>query len=228
MNGSGLWRASLAIAAKDVAIEWRTKTAFISSMVFAVLVLAVLYFARDATAVASIDIAPGALWVTFTFAAMVGLNRAFLLERENHALDGMLLTPAPPTAIFLGKVLANLAFVGAVEAISLPLFTLFYDVPVWRQLPQLVLVVVMATVAFVPVGTLLSSMVVRTRFSESMLPVLLLPFLVPPLVGAVQLTSRLLAGRPLSDLPEWVRLLAVFDVVFFILPLLLFEATLDE
>jgi heme exporter protein B len=101
-------------------------------------------------------------------------------------------------------------------------------VPVWRQLPQLVLVVVMATLAFVPVGTLLSSMVVRTRFSESMLPVLLLPFLVPPLVGAVQLTSRLLAGRPLSDLPEWVRLLAVFDVVFFILPFLLFEATLDE
>jgi heme exporter protein B len=156
------------------------------------------------------------------------LNRAFLLERENHALDGLLLTPAPPTAIFLGKVLANLAFVGAVEAVSLPLFTLFYDVPVWRQLPQLVLVVVMATLAFVPVGTLLSSMVVRTRFSESMLPVLLLPFLVPPLVGAVQLTSRLLAGRPLSDLPEWVRLLAVFDVVFFILPFLLFEATLDE
>jgi heme exporter protein B len=228
MSGSGLWRASLAIAAKDIAIEWRTKTAFVSSMVFAVLVLAVLYFARDPTAVASIDIAPGALWVTFTFAAMVGLNRAFLLERENHALDGLLLTPAPPTAIFLGKVLANLAFVGAVEAVSLPLFTLFYDVPVWRQLPQLVLVVVMATLAFVPVGTLLSSMVVRTRFSESMLPVLLLPFLVPPLVGAVQLTSRLLAGRPLSDLPEWVRLLAVFDVVFFILPFLLFEATLDE
>ncbi len=228
MSGSGLWRASLAIAAKDIAIEWRTKTAFVSSMVFAVLVLAVLFFARDPTAVASIDIAPGALWVTFTFAAMVGLNRAFLLERENHALDGLLLTPAPPTAIFLGKVLANLAFVGTVEAVSLPLFTLFYDVPVWRQLPQLVLVVVMATLAFVPVGTLLSSMVVRTRFSESMLPVLLLPFLVPPLVGAVQLTSRLLAGRPLSDLPEWVRLLAVFDVVFFILPLLLFEATLDE
>lgn len=223
-----LLSASLAIAGKDLAIEWRTRTAFISSMVFAVLVLAVLFFARDPTAVANIDIAPGALWVTFTFAAMVGLNRAFLLERENRALDGLLLTPAPPTAIFIGKVLGNLAFVGAVELAALPLFILFYDVAVWRQLPQLLLVTAMATVAFVAVGTLLSSMVVRTRFAELMLPVLLLPFLVPPVVAAVQLTSRLLIGRPLSELAGWLKLLAAFHLVFVLLSVLLFEATLDE
>lgn len=223
-----LLSASLAIAGKDLAIEWRTRTAFISSMVFAVLVLAVLFFARDPTAVANIDIAPGALWVTFTFAAMVGLNRAFLLERENRALDGLLLTPAPPTAIFIGKVLGNLAFVGAVELAALPLFILFYDVAVWRQLPQLLLVTAMATVAFVAVGTLLSSMVVRTRFAELMLPVLLLPFLVPPVVAAVQLTSRLLIGRPLSELAGWLKLLAAFDLVFLTLSILLFEATLEE
>lgn len=221
-------RASLAIAAKDLAVEWRTKTAFVSSMVFAVLVLAVLYFARDPTAIATVDVAPGALWVTFTFAAMVGLNRAFLLERENRALDGLLLTCAPPTAIFLGKVLGNLAFVGAVELASFPLFILFYDLPIWRQLPQLLLVAAMATVAFVAVGTLLSSMVVRTRFSELMLPVLLLPFLVPPVVGAVQLTSRILVERPLSELAGWLKLLAAFDIVFFVLSVLLFEATLEE
>lgn len=225
---SGFVRSSFVIAGKDLAVEWRTKTAFISSMVFAVLVLAVLYFARDPTAVGAMDIAPGALWVTFTFAAMVGLNRAFLLERENRALDGLLLTPASPTAIFLGKVLGNLVFVGAVELASLPLFIVFYDLPVWRQLPQLLMVAAMATVAFVAVGTLLSSMVVRTRFSELMLPVLLLPFLVPPVVGAVQLTSRVLAGRPLSELTGWLKLLAAFDMVFFLLSLLLFEATLEE
>jgi heme exporter protein B len=224
----GFLRASLAIAAKDLAVEWRTRTAFVSSMVFAVLVLAVLYFARDPTAVGAADVAPGALWVTFTFAAMVGLNRAFLLERENRALDGLLLAPVPRTAIFMGKVLGNLVFVGAVELASLPLFILFYDIPVWRQLPQLLLVAAMATVAFVAVGTLLSSMVVRTRFAELMLPVLLLPFLVPPVVGAVQLTARILASRPLSELAGWLKLLAAFDVVFFTLSLLLFEATLDE
>jgi heme exporter protein B len=223
-----LVRAAWHIALKDIAIEWRTKTAFASGLVFAVLVLAVLFFSRDPTAVSSQDIAPGALWVTFTFAAMLGLNRAFLLEREMRALDGILLTPAPKAAIFWGKFGANLVFVGTIEAISLPLFVLFYDVPIWIQLGELVLVIAMATIAFVAVGTLLSAMAVRTRYAELMLPLLLLPFLVPPLVGGVQLTARLLEGRPLSDLGGWLRLIGAFDVAFVTLAALLFPVVLDE
>ena len=222
------WTAALAIAAKDMKIEWRTKTAFASAMVFAVLVLAVFYFARDPTAVGAIDIAPGALWVTFTFAAMLGLNRAFMLESENRAMDALLLAPIAPSAIFVGKFLGNLAFVGVVELVSLPLFILFYNLPIIEQLPALMGVIAMATVAFVAVGTLLSSMVVRTRFAELMLPILLLPFLIPPVVGAVQLTSRILSGRPLSDLAGWLKLLASFDIIFVALCFFLFEATLDE
>jgi len=223
-----LVRAAWHIALKDIAIEWRTKTAFASGLVFAVLVLAVLFFSRDPTAVSSQDIAPGALWVTFTFAAILGLNRAFLLEREMRALDGILLTPAPKAAIFWGKFGANLVFVGTIEAISLPLFVLFYDVPIWIQLGELVLVIAMATIAFVAVGTLLSAMAVRTRYAELMLPLLLLPFLVPPLVGGVQLTARLLEGRPLSDLGGWLRLIGAFDVAFVTLAALLFPVVLDE
>jgi len=223
-----LLRAAMAIAGKDLAIEWRTKTAFVSSMTFAVLVLAVLFFARDPTAVGAVEVAPGALWVTFTFAAMIGLNRAFLLERENRAMDGILLSQVPPVAVFFGKLAANLVFVGTVELVSLPLFILFYDVPIGRGLPALALITVMATVAFVAVGTLLSSMVVRTRFAELMLPLLLLPFLVPPVVGAVQVTARILAERPLSEVQGWLKLLAAFDIVFVTLSTLLFEATLEE
>ena len=225
---SSFVRVSFAVAVKDLTVEWRTKTAVASSVVFAVLVLAVLYFARDKTAVGDLDLAPGALWVTFIFAAMLGLNRAFLLERENRALDGLRLTPAAPTALFFGKMLGNLVFVGVVELISLPLFMLFYNVSIWRQLPVLIAVIALATVGFVAVGTLLSAMVVRTRFSEMMLPVLLLPFLVPPVVSAVQLTWRILAERPLSELTGWLSLLAAFDVVFFVVSILLFEATLIE
>lgn len=221
-------RVVVAIAAKDLAIEWRTKTALVSSLAFAVLVLAVLFFARDPTVVGALDVAPGALWVTFTFAAMLGMNRAFLLERDNGALDGLLLTPVPRSAIFLGKVAANLVFVGAVELISLPIFMLFYDVPIWHRLPALLGITAMATVAFVAVGTLLSSMAVRTRLSELMLPLLLLPFLLPPVVGAVQVTAKILAERPLSEAVGWLKLLAAFDVVFIVLSTLLFEATLDE
>ena len=221
-------RVVWAIIAKDAMVEWRTKTAFLSAMVFAILVLSILFFARDPTAVSSLDVAPGALWVTFTFAAMVGLNRAFLLERENGAMDGMLLTPIPRTAIFVGKMGGNLLFVALVEAISIPLFILFYNVSLAGRLPQLILVTAMATVAFVAVGTLLSAMVVRTRFAELMLPVLLLPFLIPPVVGAVQVTALILAGRPLSEMMGWLKLLAGFDIVFCVLTVLLFEATLDE
>lgn len=221
-------RVVWAIIAKDAMVEWRTKTAFLSAMVFAILVLSILFFARDPTAVSSLDVAPGALWVTFTFAAMVGLNRAFLLERENGAMDGMLLTPIPRTAIFVGKMGGNLLFVALVEAISIPLFILFYNVSLAGRLPQLILVTAMATVAFVAVGTLLSAMVVRTRFAELMLPVLLLPFLIPPVVGAVQVTARILAARPLSEMMPWLKLLAGFDIVFCVLTVLLFEATLDE
>lgn len=221
-------RAVWAIALKDLAIEWRTKTVLVSSLGFAVLVLAVLYFARDPTAVAAIDVAPGALWVTFSFAAMLGLNRAFLIERDTGALDGLLLTPAPRSAIFLGKVAANLAFVGAVELIALPIFMLFFDVPLWHRLPALLAVTTMATLAFVVVGTLLSSMVVRARLSELVLQLLLLPFLITPVVGAVQVTARILAERPLSEAAAWLKLLAAFDVVFVVLSTFLFEATLDE
>jgi heme exporter protein B len=221
-------RAVWAIIAKDATVEWRTKTAFSSALVFAILVLSILYFARDRTAVSDLAVAPGALWVTFTFAAMVVLNRAFLLERENNAMEGLLLTPVPRTAIFVGKMGGNLLFVALVELVSVPLFVLFYNVSLTARLPQLILVTAMATVAFVAVGTLLSAMVVRTRFAELMLPVLLLPFLIPPVVGAVQVTVLILAGRPLSDGMGWLKLLAAFDIAFVTLAVLLFEATLDE
>ncbi|MFQ5703416.1 MAG: heme exporter protein CcmB [Gemmatimonadales bacterium] len=226
--GSSFWATALAVAGKDLRVEWRTRTAFASSMVFAVLVLAVFYLARDPTVVLAIDVAPGALWVTFTFAAMLGLNRAFLIERENRALDGILLSPVSRTAVFMGKLIGNLAFVSVVELISLPLFVLFYDLPIWKQLPALLAVTAMTTLAFVAVGTLLSSMVVQTRFAELMLPILLLPFLLPPVVGAVQLTSRILAARPLSELAGWLKLLGAFDIIFLGLCFLLFEATLEE
>lgn len=221
-------RAAWAVAGKDLAVEWRTKTAFVSSMTFAILVLAILFFARDATVVADADIAPGALWVTFSFAGVIGLNRAFLLERENRALDGILLAPVPRAGLFLGKFAANLVFVAIVELVSLPLFALFYNVSIGSSAPALLLIAALGTTGFVALGTLLSSMVVRTRFSELILFVLLLPFLVTPVVGAVQVTARILAHRPLSEVSGWLKLLAAFDIVYVTLSIWLFDKTLEE
>ncbi len=221
-------RLALVVAGKDIRGELRSRTALLSALVFAALVLVVFNFARDPTVLGGTDLAPSVLWVTFALAAMLALNRAFTVERENGALDGLLLAPVPRGAIFAGKLLANLAFVGTVEAVTLPLFVLFFNVDLGSALPGIVGVTALATVGFVAVGTIFSAMAVRTRFAELMLPVLLLPFMVPPLIWAVQATSRLLAERPLSEVLPWLRLLALYDVAFVTLCALVFSAVVDE
>ena len=221
-------RLALAIAGKDIRAELRSRTALQSALVFAALVLVVFNFARDPTSLAAVDLAPSVLWVTFALAAMVALNRAFTVERENSALDALLLAPVPREALFAGKLLANLAFVGTVELVTLPLFVLFFNVSLGHALPGLIGVSVLATIGFVAVGTIFSAMAVRTRFAELMLPVLLLPFMVPPLIAAVQVTSRLLSNRPLSEMWGWLRLLALYDVVFVTLCMMAFTAVVDE
>jgi heme exporter protein B len=221
-------RLALAIAGKDIRLELRSRTALLSAIVFSALVLVVFNFARDPTALAAVDLAPSVLWVTFAFGAVIALNRAFYVERENAALDGILLAPVPRSALYVGKLLANLAFVGVVEAVALPLFVLFFNVSLGHALPGILGVTALATIGFVAVGTIFSAMVVRTRFAELMLPVLLLPFMVPPLVGAVQVTAKLLAGRPLSEMMGWLRLLTLYDIGFVTLCILVFPAVVDE
>ncbi|SRR5574342_145580 len=223
-----LLRQAWAVARKDLLLEFRTRTAIVSAAVFAALVLMVFNFGRDPTAVATIDLAPTILWVTFTFAAMLALNRAFQLELENQALEGLLVSPLNRTSLYWGKLIANLAFVAVVEAVGLPLFVLFFNVPVWHVLAPLVGVIALATLGFVAVGTLFSALVVRTRFAELLLVVILLPFLVPPLMGAVQLTARLFGGRPLSEVVGYLKLLAAYDIVFVSLASILFRFTVDE
>lgn len=221
-------RLALIIAAKDVRLELRSRTSLLSAAVFAALVLIVFNFARDPTAVPTIDLAPSILWVTLSFASVVTMNRAFTVERENAALDGLLLAPIPRGALYLGKYLANLVFVILVEAVALPLFVLFFNLDPGAALPGILLIVVLATAGFVAVGTIFGAMVVRTRFAELMLPVLLLPFLVPPLIQAAQATSRLLGGRPLSEQVDALTFLAVYAVVFVTLSMLIFSAVVDE
>ncbi|MBK6421927.1 MAG: heme exporter protein CcmB [Gemmatimonadetes bacterium] len=225
--GKGL-RHALAIAGKDLRVELRTRTSLLSAAVFAVLVLMVFNFARDPTAVATVDLAPSVLWVTVAFASVVAMNRAFTVERENGAFDGLLLAPVSREMLYVGKYLANLAFVLVVEAITLPLFVLFFNVGLGSALPGLLATLLLATIGFVAVGTLFSAMVVKTRFAELMLPILLLPFMVPPLVFAVKTTVPLFAGRPLSEVVPGLRFLALYDVAFVTLSVLLFSAVVDE
>jgi heme exporter protein B len=222
------FRLAFELAAKDLRVELRSRTALLSAVIFAAIVLVIFNFARDPASVSPRTLAPSVLWVTFTFAAMLTFNRGFMLEKENAAIDGLLLSPMPRGALFLGKYLANLGFVFTVEAVTLPLFVLFFNVGLGSALPALLLETVLATAGFVAVGTVFSAMAVRTRFADLMLPVLLLPFMVPPIMGAVQVTTRLLAGRPLSEQIGWLRFLGVFDLAFLTLCAMLFPAIFDE
>jgi heme exporter protein B len=221
-------RQTWVIARKDLTLELRTRTGFIAAAVFAALVLVVFNYGRDPTAVAVIDLAPSILWVTFAFAAVIGLNRAFQMELDNEAIEGLLVSPLSRSSLYLGKLVANLVFVGSVELVALALFTLFFNVPLGGVLGPLLAVIALATLGFVAVGTLFSAMLIRTRLAELMLPVLLLPFLITPLTAAVQVTARLFAGRPLSEVAGWLKLLAGYDIAFVTLALLLFPALIDE
>ena len=228
MRSPRLLRHAWVVASKDLLVELRSRTAILSVAVFVVLVLVVFQFGRDPTAVSNVDLAPSILWVTFTFAAMLALNRAFQIELENQALDGLLLAPIDRSSIYLGKLIANLLFVAAIELLGVPLLALFFNVPVLPFLGPLALVIALATIGFVAVGTLFSAMTVRTRFAELLLPVLLLPFMIPPLSWAARATTLLLQGRPLSEIAGWLNMLAVYDLVFVVLAILLFPATVNE
>src|SRR5438445_9194826 len=144
------------VARKDLVLEFRTRTALLSAVVFTALVLTVFNFGRDPTAVATIDLAPSILWVTFTFAAMLALNRAFQLELENGALEGLLVSPLSRTSIYWAKLFANCVFVGVVECVGLPLFVLFFNVPVGAVLAPLIGVIAPPTRGFVAVGPLVA------------------------------------------------------------------------
>ena len=224
----GMASAAWIVARKDLAIELRTRSAFLSVAVFTLLGLAIFFFAWDPTAVSPIDLAPGVLWVTFTFAGLLGLHRSFGVELHDRALDALLVAPIDREAIYLGKAIANLIFVTAVLLVAIPALTLFYNLPVGRAVVTLGGVAILAAVGLVSVGTLFSSMAVNTRLAELLLPMLSLPFFIPIVLASAQASTRLLAGRPFQEVLPWIKLLTAFDIVFALACTVAFRYTLEE
>jgi heme exporter protein B len=224
----GVAAAAWLVARKDLTIEFRTRTAFLSSVVFAVLGLAVFYFAWSSSAVAAIDLAPGVVWVIFIFSSILAVQRSFGIELPERALDGLLISPIDREAIYLGKAIANMCFVGAIQLVAIPAAALFYNLPFGRTLPVLFGIAALATIGLVAVGTLFASMAVNTRLAELLLPMLSLPFFMPIVIAAGTTTQKLLAGRPLSESLPWLKMLVAFDLVFLTVCTLAFPYTLEE
>ena len=224
----GTFAAAALIARKDLAIEFRTRSAFLAAIVFSLVAITLFYFAWDATAVTASDLAPGVLWVIFTFSGLLGLHRSFGVEESDRAIDALLASPVEREAIFLGKALANLAFVLGVQAIAIPAVAVLYNLPITRVLAPLAGIAVLAAIGLVSVGTLFSAMAINTRLAELLLPVLALPFFVPVVLPAAQSTARLLAGRPVAEAMSWLRILIAFDIVFVVACALAFPFTLED
>ena len=213
-----------ATLAKDLHLEWRSKDAINSMLFFALLVVVIFSFSFNPTAEESRRIAGGLIWVAFLFAAVVALNQAWAREIRNQVLDAYRVSPASPNSLFVAKALGNFIFVSVLEALMAPLFTVFYNLRSAGPTYQLVMVAGLATWALVVNGTFFAAISLRTRSREVMLPLILLPISIPALLAMVEGTTAILTGE--ASPRFWVVLLAVYDVVFTTVCLLLFESVL--
>jgi heme exporter protein B len=218
-------RRTLAVAAKDLRSEVRSKEAVNASVSFALVMLLLFSFAFDLEPEQMRDIAGGLLWLIFAFAGTLILNRSFARELVNDCLDALLASPVSGAELFLGKCLANYVLIVIVESISLPFFAIFYDV----RLPHvglLFVVMLLGSWGITVIGTMFSAMTVNLRLRELMLPTLVYPMLVPALIGAIELSRVLITNGKLAENFIWFRILVAFDVVFTIAALALVEIVL--
>jgi heme exporter protein B len=220
-------RRAAAVFWKDALVERRAKSALNGLLFFALVLLFVWEFTLDGDRERLLAVLPGLLWLSFVLAGLLALGRAFLVECEHGCLEGLLVTPGDKSAVYLGKVLGNVVLLLVVEALLLALFAVFFNLDLTSRLPALSLVVVLGTVGFAAVGTLFAAMTAWARARELLFPVLLLPTLVPLLVGTVSATAAVLGGEPLRGAGHWLQLLAVADIVYLTVGVLTFDVVLE-
>jgi heme exporter protein B len=219
-------RTIITILWKDLKIELRTKEALSAAFVFCVLVLVIFSFTLNLDSEEARRLGAGFLWVAFAFGGILSLNRSFALEKDDGCAKALALAPVDRGGIYAGKFLANIILMFATQLLILPLFAVFFNVPIGSGVPLLVLVFLLGSIGFSAVGTLFSAVAANTRMRELMLPLLLLPVSIPVLLASVEVTSYALG---VNDQPSfWFKLLVVYDVVFFTISFLLFEYVMEE
>lgn len=218
------WRQLWFIVGKDLRSELRARQVWMSMALFSALVLVVFYFAFDLRVENRAPVAPGALWIAFVFASVLGLGRTFAAEQEHGAMDRLLLLPVDRQVIFLAKLIGNLIFLGVVEVVAIPLFAAIYNLPILGG--QLVVIVVLGTVGIATMCTIFAAVASATRAREIMLPLLVFPLLIPVVIGAVRATQSLVI--PVVNDPPWPGLLAAFDIIFVTLSALVFQYVVED
>jgi heme exporter protein B len=224
------------IAKKDLKQEFRTKQMLNSMVIFALLVIVIFSFAfgnessifiKDINKKVVDLLAPGMLWIAFTFAGMLGLSRSFAGEKEEGCLEGLKLCPVERAEIYNGKVISNAVLMFLMEITTIPIFVVLFNYDL-KNIPGLTLVIILGTFGFIFVGTLLSALTVNTRTREILLPVILFPVLIPVILSAVTATGTLLSTGDISEISGELQILAIYDIIFFIVAQLVFEYTIED
>jgi heme exporter protein B len=213
---------------KDLISEMRSRENISSMFFFALIVILIFSFSFSMDQQTAKELMPGIMWVAFVFTGIIGLGKSFTAELQNDCLENLQMNPIPRGAIYLGKLASNLLFMLIVEVILFPLFVIFFNLDVFEKIPLFVLILTIGTLGVSAVGTLFSAMTVQIRAREVMLPILLLPLIVPVMIGAVEATGGVLRSEPISLYRQWIELLIIFDVIFTIVSFWVFEFILDH
>ena len=216
------------IARKDLLVEFRTRERLTSMGAFAVLIGVLFNFSIDTAVMQPQDIAAALIWLTIIFGGMLGMGRTFRLEEEDGALAGILQSPIPLDALYLGKLLGNFVLLSVMVALVFVVFGAFFSLRFSGNPITLVAVVALGVLGFVSLTTLFSAMATRSSMGESLLPVLVFPLLVPVVVYGTTATDRLFAGRPVAEVSGNLRMLAAFAIIFTIVCAWLFRFVIEE
>jgi heme exporter protein B len=218
-----------ALLAKELTLEWRTRESVPAMVLFSIATYVVFHFGLDRDRIAG-DLASGVLWVTLLFAAILGVNRLFVAEYEQGGFDGFLLAPVDRTALFVAKALTLFVFLCVVELVAVPAFALLLlGPPLSQALPGLVLVLVLANAGIAVLGTLVAGLAIQTRARDLIVPLLVLPLLVPVLLGAARCATPLFADDGAGALPgDWLAVLAIYDLLFALIAYAVFDFLLED
>ena len=221
-----LLKATLAIVQKDLIAEFRSFELISAMLVFSLLVIIIFNFALELDIKTRQSVTAGVLWTTFAFAGTLGLNRSMSVEKDRGCMDGLLLAPVDRSSIYFGKAISNLAFMLIVEAIVLPVYSLLYNINLFRF--DLLGVILLGSIGYTAVGTLLSTMSAQTRTREILLPILLFPVAIPVLLASVKASGGLLIGAEFADILAPLNILIAYDVIFIAVAFMLFDFIVEE
>lgn len=229
MSGNNMFvQQVLALLVKDLRAEWRTREIFSSMFVFAILVVVIFNFAIGSNPALIRQVAPGVLWVALLFSTVLGLQRSLQIEVEEDCLQGLLLAMGDRSVLLVAKTAANMIYLLVVAVFALPLFSIWFRLDVGSSLPGFAIILFLGMLGFSAVGTFFSLLAVNARTRDVMLPLLFLPVSVPLTIGSVYATTDLINGKALSDITDWLTLIGVFDIVFVVVALLIFDYVVEE